>query len=294
MTAPAEVVLANDHLVVRLLPLLGARVQSVRHLATNHELLYQRDPAAGSADGDYLSRCTGGWDDLFPNDSPWVDYPDHGCVWSSSFRVHHATTSGTVLSSRLSVPPVDIVRRVQLPGDRAALRIETRLRARADVGPALWGTHPMLAVGPGARMTVDRSPAEIEADAVLHGRFRPGRMSAAEWNRAQVLPDRNEPLLEVVYVDGVDSLTVTSPASPVATRLAWDERFFPYVWLCPIVASLGISTALVVEPSTSRPFDLGGAVAAGRALDLKRGERRSWWTELEAIPLSGPGEDEEA
>ena len=81
-------------------------------------------------------------------------------------------------------------------------------------------------------------------------------MSASEWNRAQVLPDRNEPLLEVVYVDGVDSLTVTSPASPVATRFAWDERFFPYLWLCPIVASLGISTALVAEPSTSRPLDL--------------------------------------
>ena len=108
------------------------------------------------------------------------------------------------------------------------------------------------------------------------------------------MPDGDEPLLEVVYAEGLDSLEITSQASSVATRLAWDARFFSHLWLCPIVESLGIPAALVVEPSTSRPFDLGEAVAAGRALDLTRGERRSWWTELEAIPLAGRGENQEA
>jgi hypothetical protein len=85
---------------------------------------------------------------------------------------------------------------------------------------------------------------------------------------------------------------ITVPASSVA-HFAWDARFFPYLWLCPIVASLGISTALVVEPSTSKPFDLHEAITGGRVLDLKRGERKSWWTELEAIHSPGQREDEE-
>jgi hypothetical protein len=119
-------------------------------------------------------------------------------------------------------------------------------------------------------------------------------MGASDWKLAQLLPKGNEPLLEVVYVDGVGSLTITSPGSSVATRLAWDKQFFRYVWLSPIVASLGISTALVVEPSTSKPFDLDEAVAAGCVLDLRCGERRSWWTEMEAIHLTGQGENEEA
>jgi hypothetical protein len=67
----------------------------------------------------------------------------------------------------------------------------------------------------------------------------------------------------------------------------------PYLWLCPIVASLGISTALVVEPSTSKPFDLDEAITGGRVLDLRRGERKSWWTELEAIRSPGQREGEE-
>ena len=152
----------------------------------------------------------------------------------------------------------------------------------------------MLAVDPGARISTDRPPTRIEADAILPGRFRAGSMGASDWKLARLLPASNEPLLEVVYVDGVGSLTITSPASSVATHLAWDERFFRYLWLCPIVANLGISTALVVEPSTSKPFDLDEAVACGRALDLRRGERRSWWTEMEAIHLTGQGENEEA
>ena len=152
----------------------------------------------------------------------------------------------------------------------------------------------MLAVESGAHISTDRLPSRVEADGNLPGRFRPGLMTPADWRLAQVVPDGDEPLLEVVYAEGLDSLEITSPASSVATRLAWDARFFSHLWLCPIVESLGIPAALVVEPSTSRPFDLGEAVAAGRALDLTRGERRSWWTELEAIPLAGRGENQEA
>ena len=180
-------------------------------------------------------------------------------------------------------------------GDRAALRIETRLRARADVGPASMG-NASDARRRSWRANHRRSLAGGDRGRRGPSRTLPPRADESRLNGIALkccLIGTSRSSRWSMWTESTRSRSLPQPprsrrASPGTSA---SSRTCGFALSSP---SLGISTALVVEPSTSRPFDLGEAVAAGRALDLKRGERRSWWTELEAIPLSGPGENEEA
>ena len=169
-----ELVLAGEGCVARLVPHEGARVQSLIDSTTGREVLYRRHPQESSRKR-FAACSTGGWDMLFPNDSAWRDFPDHGSVWSSSFTVERSDSASTVVRTELDRPAVEIVQSFTLlPRPRRGLNLSTTLRARSATSPFLLAYHPMLAIGEGWR--IEGVGDDMTADDELPGRFgRPAR-----------------------------------------------------------------------------------------------------------------------
>lgn len=276
------VTLVTDDVRVEIVPGEGGRVQHLVDLSSGRELLYQRTPPPGRRT-DFLSGCPGGWDDLFPNDTPWNEHPDHGCLWSTPFQVLAHTRDEVTLDTRLEHPAVDVRRRyLLLPLPRHGLRIETTLRAVQDTGPFLWASHPMLAVGEGWR--IDLPPATMVPDAEMRGRFASVTpLDGGDRERALVLPPPAQGWSEVLYVSGVAQASVRSSDGAYSTRLTWDAGFLRHLWLVTVSGEMDLDLCFLFEPCTSRPYRLDDAIAAGEAASLPTGAERTWWTELESM-----------
>lgn len=275
------VTLSGAGVRVEIVPGEGGRVQHLVDLGSGRELLYQRSPPPGRR-ADFLSGCPGGWDDLFPNDTPWDDHPDHGRLWSAPFAVLTHASREAVLPTRLAYPAVDVRRRYALLSPpRRGLRLETTLRAVQDTGPFLWASHPMLAVREGWR--IDLPSATIEPDAAMRGRFASiAPLEGAERARALALPPAGQGWSEVLYVSGVTEASVGSVDGTYGTRVAWDSSVLRHLWLVTVTGEMDLDLGFLFEPSTSRPYRLEDAIAGGEALSLAVGAERVWWAEVES------------
>ena len=180
------IVLSSAEVYTQIIPHEGARVQRLTDFRSGRELLYQRTAPSGPR-LDFLTSSAGGWDAMFPNDTPWEAHPDHGRVWSTVFATVDADPEHAVLHATLDDPPVEIERRFDLlPVPRRGVRVTTVLGARRETGPFLWACHPMLSVGAGWLVHVDAK--SLEVDAVAPGRFRPGPLPARELGRGLSIP----------------------------------------------------------------------------------------------------------
>lgn len=237
-------------------PRAGGRIQHLVDRASGRELLYQR--RTGRRDGSFLDTSTGGWDELFPNDSPIGPYPDHGVMWKTPFTVTAIEPRTEVrATATLCEPDVRVNRRYRLlEPPRRGLRLETELIANeGELGPWLWSSHPMLAVAPGWR--IELTGGGLRSDSERPGRFQAG-ITLSEHDRrvAARVPDAGQPLEEVLYLDAASRVAVTSPTGGQTTQVGWEARSLPYAWVVTVVATAGIDLCVVVEPSTSSGYDL--------------------------------------
>lgn len=267
-----------------ILPEEGARIQHVVDHLSGRELLLQRDPAEGPRD-DFLESCAGGWDELFPNDSAWGAYPDHGHLWTESFKVDSLSATTVDLTATIASPHVEIRKRVSLlDSPRRGVRTEIRLSGLAATGPFLWAAHPMLGVAEGWRMELPMSALNMEVDGDLPGRFGKGRPLDREgWDAMSDIPPVSSAVGELVYVDGVGEASVRSPDRNAHTRVSWDASFFRHLWLVVITGAYGLDDCLLIEPCTTRPYRLDDAIQAGSARSLGAGDTVGWWVEVESL-----------
>lgn len=276
-----EFYLEGSGCAARVYPNEGARVQSLLDVDSGRELLYQRDCGDVPRD-EFLTCSTGGWDTLFPNDSPWNGFPDHGVFWGTAFRPRERRPDAVELHATLGRPAVDVVQRLALlPTPRRGLRVVTTLLALAPTSYFLLAHHPMLAVGAG--WMVDFAGDVVVADREMHGRFEPGSVAPAERAAAAALPGPGIGLSEVLYVDGPGEAVVRSPDGRQATRVAWDQKALPHLWIVVVSGEAGIDLTLLFEPCTSRPYRLEDAIAARTARSLATGESLTAWCEVESL-----------
>jgi hypothetical protein len=280
--------LSAEEATAAVVPKEGGRVQHLVDRRSGRELLLQRSAPEGPR-VDFLASCTGGWDELFPNDSEWGGYPDHGVLWTTAFaaladRGERAVT----LQATIPRPPVEIVRRLELLDEpRRGLRAETSVRATAAAGPFLWAAHPMLRVEPGWRIELPDGARDFAADTQLHGRFEPGEVLGPErWSEiGATIPAPQDRVCDVVYVDGVSEAVVRSPNGDRATRVSWDASFLSHLWVVTITGCFGLDHCLLIEPCTTRPYRLEEAVPAGSAVSMSAGDTVEWWIEIESLDL---------
>ncbi len=277
----SAITLSNETTLVEIVPGEGARVQHLIDLGSSRELLYQRTPPPGPR-LDFVTSTAGGWDEMFPNDTPWAGHPDHGRIWSLPFEVVESGQGHVRLRAGLEEPSAIVERSVELlPPPRRGVRIENELRPLADTGPFLWASHPMLAVAPG--WTIEVSAEAVTADAEMPGRFHPGESVG----NVPSLPPAGEGWLEVLYAAAASEATVASVDGCSRTRMTWDTTFLRHLWIVTVTGAANVDLCLLFEPCTTRPYRLEEAITAGEATDLAAGERRRWWTELESLDLPG-------
>lgn len=265
---------------VRLVPAEGGRVEAVVDRRTGRNLLAVYGD--GGEREDWYAGSPGGWDEMFPNDDAWNGHPAHGRVWSQAFRVVKHEAGVAVLEAELSSPAVTIRRTYRVLDDpEPGLRIDTDLTAHAPSGPFLWSSHPMLAVEPGWRVSID--PSAFEVDQAMRGRFGPGEKDCRTDTADLGVPDRDLGWGEVLYLSGLDRAAVCSPSGAVGTRVSWDPTFFSQLWIVTVSGFDGFDLGFLFEPSTSRPFRLAEAVDRGTARSLEAGERIQFWSQVQSL-----------
>ena len=277
----SDAILENGSARAEIIPHQGARVRSLTDLHTGRELLHRR-PVEHWDPEDYLATLDGGWDQMFPNDDPWLDFPVHGVHWAAGFETDAASTHAATFRYTFSEPAVTVEHRYELLGaPRSGLRLTTRLRADAEVQPFLWSTHPMLAVGVGWQ--IDVAEASLEADSTDPGRVPAGSLSASARKTALVIPEGGQGWQEILYAPATGTASVMSPDRRTGTRITWDTTFFRHLWVVTLSGFESVDLALVLEPCTSRPYRLGEAILAGTAVALRPSEERTFWSEVESL-----------
>ena len=275
------IVLEHAQACAEIVPAQGARVRSLQDRRSGRELLYRRADDRWEPDH-YLPTLAGGWDQMFPNDDAWLDWPVHGTLWSAGFTASATSSAAVTLCCSLESPQVDVEHHYELlPGPRAGVRLTTTVHARAPVGPFLWATHPMLAVAPGWRIAV--GDATLEADRLDPGRARPGPVSAAGREAVLSLPTRSQGWQEVIYAQATGEASVESANARSRTRVRWDSSFFRDLWIVTLSGFESVDLALVLEPCTTKPYRLDEAISAGRAESMAAGEQRTFWSEVESL-----------
>jgi galactose mutarotase-like enzyme len=149
----AVYVLRNAQVEAAVVPDLGGRIISLKHVQTGREWLWH--PAGGlklfrNRPGDDFARSPlAGIDECLPTVAPcsWQgrQLPDHGEVWTASWEVDRGAWERGVLKTRVELPVSPFVYHRTIELKENELRLSYRLDNRGNVEEKyLWTMHPLL------------------------------------------------------------------------------------------------------------------------------------------------------
>lgn len=295
--------LESSWLTVSVSPDAGGKVWELVPRATGRNVLWQHPTrsfagAGGQAVGNgsvFEDVWTGGWDELFPNDSPCrLDgqlLPDHGEWWSRPWE-HRRLDGARGLYLRLEseTAPVRAEKWIQLAPDRPVMRTTYRLQNRsARRVPFLWAQHPALAISPNHR--IDLPPCRLLPDRSQPGRQRPvpkefrwpGPAGGPDLRVVVPPTDLLEGYFATDLAEGWCALTDTVGRTGVGFAFAPD--LFRSLWLWLSYGGWRGQYVALLEPSTGYPSALTEAMARGTCSWLEPGATME--TEFVALCYDG-------
>ena len=295
--------LQNECVSVSVLPELGGKMTSLKHLDSGHEFLLQpierayRRAAYGARFEDY---DTSGFDECFPSVSA-CEYPgaadvvpDHGELWSVPWQAELCgeTLLLTVSGRRF---PYAFRKRVRLEASKVVLNYEVESTSSEPFN-FLWSAHPLLAVAPGCRIFLPEQVHEM----LVHwsheerlgafgdtcswpiARNRSGNaINLAELKSAQ--EKTADKLFTPRLADGF--CAVYYPESDDSLVFHFDTGAVPYVgvWICqggwPYPDRGHFTMAL--EPCSGRPDSLAEAATRQECQVLPARGKKSWELTIE-------------
>lgn len=162
--------LSNGLLSLTVIPALGGKISSIKHLPTQHEWLW-RNPhlpyIASQYNASYVEQYdTGGVDECFPAVSPgpcpvepWAGtlIPDHGELWGQPWEYELAEESEQRLKLRMSAYgvrfPYQFERTITIEADNPTIQLTYRLTNFAPQPfPFGWAIHPLIKIAPGMQL----------------------------------------------------------------------------------------------------------------------------------------------
>jgi galactose mutarotase-like enzyme len=162
----AVYVLRNAQVEAAVVPELGGKIISLKHIQTGREWLWH--PVGGlklfrNRPGDDFARSPlVGVDECLPTVAPcsWQgrQLPDHGELWAASWEVDRCAWESGLLRTRveLSISPFVYYRTIELKENE--LRLSYRLDNRSEVAEKyLWTMHPLLRLRAGDRLELPAS-----------------------------------------------------------------------------------------------------------------------------------------
>jgi len=288
--------LENDALRVTVVPSMGSHVAELVDRGAERDLLWHNPratPRPAPYGANFDDWWSGGWDEIFPSGDAGCLHgeplPYMGELWCvpSAARISIApdgraasvetVTFGTVAAARFE-------RRLTLAGDEPVLRAHYRIE-NLDVRPLpfTWGIHPTFAVGrshridhAGTTMLVgaSSSPELGEPGMTYAWPWLPDRTAETGRRDIALVRDRSAAVFGGHWAtDLADGwLAITDSATRRGLAIVFDRNVFPHAWLWQVYGGWRGHHHVALEPWTSLPMDLAGAIAAGRARTLDPGE----------------------
>lgn len=268
--------LRNACLEVAIVPELGAKVISLRNLATGREWMWL--PPGGlrlfrnGLGDDFGTSTMIGWDECLPTIAPCSfkgrELPDHGEVWATPWQVDaEALQQGALKTSvRLPVSPFLFERTLRLK--ESALEIDYRLTNLGDQPEEfLWALHALLPV-------FERSEIVLTPEA------------------AGYLAD--QPWLKTLDFQGAKPACAKVFAGPLtegrtAVRDAATGETIRYEWDTAVNNTLGVWVTrggwngyhhMALEPTNGAPDPLAEAAAGQRCGKVAANSSVSWQVTL--------------
>jgi hypothetical protein len=283
----------NDLLCIDVLPELGAKIYNFIHKPSGRNLLWHNPhllPTQQRFGASFDDNWLGGWDELIPNDLPRPApdgdlLSDHGEVWyqPADWEIVASTPRRVAVRfvSHGRVLPTRFEKMVSLEAGEPFARLSYAYH-HLGVIPIdfLWNIHPALAISPDTRLDV---PARLGiTDPWREVRFEGDR--SFEWpyitDRSGQTVDlrRVDPpeaaLADMHYLVGVEAgwYAVTDQRSGVGFGLSFPLAVFPHIWLFRAFGGWRGLYTLILEASTSYPYDLDVARQNGTCAHLDAGE----------------------
>ena len=290
--------LRNSSLAVSIRPQRGGRIDQITDLACGKEWLwhptgYQPEQDELSADvaaapPSFDAVWSGGFEEMFPNDAATElagrVLADHGEVWSAAWQVLECSASHVHLAVECQTLPFSLEKRFTLDAQRPLLTIHYRVRNRSAERQAfMLKLHPALVIEEGDE--IDMPACQLEAVELGFSRMV-GQPGLSNWPAAQSasgdavllnrVPAASSKLREFIYcsnlADGFCAISNTRSGSRFELR--FDRRDFPFVWIFLSHGGYQGLQVTMLEPCTSKPYDLVHAIAQGTAAWLQPGEVR--------------------
>lgn len=302
-------VLENALLRVTVVPSMGGHVAELVDVASGRDLLWRNPRMAprlapyGAYFDDWWS---GGWDEIFPSGDlghlhgealPYMG--EMWCVpWEATANVTADGQAGSIDAvGHGTVSAARFERRLLLATHEPILRVIYRIE-NLDVRalPFTWGIHPAFAIGsahridlPGAamRVGVSSSPELGAAGDAYAWPLMPDPTATGGLRDISMVRGREAAVFGGHWATALTAgwLALTDTATRRGVAIAFDREVFPSAWLWQVYGGWRGHHHLALEPWTSIPMDLDGALATGRARSLAPGE--TFETEVAFILYEG-------
>jgi galactose mutarotase-like enzyme len=286
-SSSSTVVVRDSGIELSVDPSRGAKITSVRNLASGREWLLQDPalPAALLAYGDvFTDSGMSGWDEMFPTVDACgylgeaVDLPDHGEVWSRPWRVLESTSTSIVTEIDGCRLDYRLRRRIDVAGSRVTCQY--RLTTSRPQGlAALWAPHPQFAASVGTVLelpSVDRVDTQLEGSS---GPFRSLDVPAGGLDVHTLVPKGEGMMLYAGPEVRVDRAVLVDPDGNWI-EMAWDSRTIPYFAVWMDNGRYAPSAVVCPEPMSGYFDALLRAQEAGRVLSVRPGVPVEWTLEV--------------
>lgn len=288
LETPMSITLKNSHLEVSVRPECGGRIDQITDLSRGKPWLWHPpgyDPGAGRelpAQASFDACWQGGFEEMFPNDAACtvdgVALPDHGEAWSAAWSADSDRANALTLTMDCERVPIRLEKQLVLDPDAPVLNLRYRMTNLGDSAlPCMLKLHPALAIEEGDQIELPR--CNVEAVALGFSRLI-GQAGTTRWPTAvdtdgeTVRLDRTLPAAsearEFVYCSRLEEgrCGVRNARTGSTLQFSFDRTAFPFVWVFQSYGGFNGHYVLMLEPCTSKPYDLLEAIAQDTAFWL--------------------------
>lgn len=284
--------LENSRLKMVCDPEDGARIHSFIDKKYQEEWVWRmgdRAPEPPHYGSSFDAHWRGGWQDIFPSDmkQSWEgkEFVDHGDLWSQSWEVvDHDEVSATLRSQCRSIP-VTVRKRLQLQ-DEETLHLTYQFHNDSQKTlPYMFRFHPAITIFEGDEIRLPDctiEPVDLNFSTLLgsqtkshwpYGQAKDGHIIAL--NKA--LPASSKQREFVYASDFHDGWCGIRRAMGTASlHFFYDRFYFPYVWVLESFGGFNEHQVVLLEPSTTVPYNLLTAIERGTTPYLQPGETREY------------------
>lgn len=278
--------LKNPFLEISVRPECGGRIDQITDRVRHKDWLWHPpgyDPGAARdlPEGASFDACwQGGFEEMFPNDAACTvdEYtlPDHGETWSAAWTVQHVSPQSLTLSMVCEAMPLRVEKRLVLEPDAPVLHLRyTLTNFGASALPCMLKLHPAIAIE--EEDDIELPDCNVEPVALEFSRIA-GRDETTRWPEVEseggtrVRIDRAQPaasgLREFVYCSGLAEgrCGVRNARTGSHFQLMFERSAFPFVWVLQSYGGFHGHYVLLLEPCTSKPYDLREVIAEDTAL----------------------------